>query len=157
MKFLRKNDKDDKQVANRDRFFNDFFNEMERMFEDFWGNNFLNRYETGLNNISVDISENENNFEVEAELPGIDEDDLEVKLDNDVLTIAAEKKEEKENEEKNYYRKEIRSGKFERRFRLPKNIDKDNIKAELDNGILNIKLPKTEESKSTKKIEVSKK
>ena len=132
------------------------FDEMEKLFEDFWGNSLVDTPATNTRRFSVDISEKDDKFLVEAELPGINEDDLEVKLDRDVLTISAERNEEKEEEDKNYYRREIRSGKFERRFRLPDNIDKENIEANLKDGMLTINLPKTEESETVKKIDINK-
>src|SRR6056297_3241104 len=84
-------------------------------------------------------------------------ENLEVKLDQDILTISAHRKEknEKKDEDKNYYRKEIRKGRFERRFRLPDNIDQDEIKANLKNGMLKINLPKSEETKTVKNIEIN--
>ena len=146
-----------KSLRERDPFFGSFFNEMENLFEDFWGSNFLADVEGSSRRCSVDISENEDKFIVEAELPGIDEENLEVKLDQDILTISAqrEEKDEEKDEEKNYYRKEIRKGRFERRFRLPDNIDQDEIKANLQNGMLKITLPKSEEAKTVKNIEVN--
>ncbi len=156
MKRFLKNRDEDKNLRRRDDFFGSFFDEMEKLFEDFWGNSLVDTPATNTRRFSVDISEKDDKFLVEAELPGINEDDLEVKLDRDVLTISAERNEEKEEEDKNYYRREIRSGKFERRFRLPDNIDKENIEANLKDGMLTINLPKTEESETVKKIDINK-
>jgi HSP20 family protein len=155
-RFLKRKNEEDKSLSRRDDFFGSFFDEMERLFEDFWGDSLIDTPSTGTRRFSVDISEKDDSFIVEAELPGINEDDLEVKLDRDILTISAEKEEENEEEDKNYYRREIRSGRFERRFRLPDNIDKESIKADLKDGILKIDLPKTEESKEVKKIDINK-
>ena len=158
MGILKRTDNErNKSLRERDPFFGSFFDEMENLFEDFWGSNFLADVEGSSRRCSVDISENEDNFIVEAELPGIDEENLEVKLDQDILTISAhrEEKNEKKDEDKNYYRKEIRKGRFERRFRLPDNIDQDEIKANLQNGMLKITLPKSEEAKTVKNIEVN--
>ena len=156
MKKFLKNRDEDKSIRRRDDFFGNFFDEMEKLFEDFWGNSLIDTPVVNSRRFSVDISEKNDKFLVEAELPGIKEDDLEVKLDRDVLTISAERNEEKEKEDKNYYRREIRSGRFERRFRLPDNIDKEEIKADLKNGILKIDLPKTEKSETVKKIDINK-
>ncbi|TYB32174.1 MAG: Hsp20/alpha crystallin family protein [Candidatus Mcinerneyibacterium aminivorans] len=155
-RFLKRKNEEDKSLSRRDDFFGSFFDEMEKLFEDFWGDSLIDTPSTGTRRFSVDISEKDDSFIVEAELPGINEDDLEVKLERDILTISAEKEEENEEEDKNYYRREIRSGRFERRFRLPDNIDKENIKADLKDGILKIDLPKTEESKEVKKIDINK-
>jgi HSP20 family protein len=103
----------------------------------------------------VDVAETDKEFRVTAELPGLDEKDVEVTLSDDVLTIRGEKKEEKEEKEKNYYLSERRYGSFQRSFRLPTGIDQNKIEAAFQKGVLNIALPKTEEAqKKQKKISI---
>lgn len=104
---------------------------------------------------AVDIVEKENAYEVTAELPGIEEKNIEVKLAEGALTIKGEKREEKEEKKKDYYLHERHFGSFERRFAVPEGVDTDKIEASFKKGVLTITLPKTPEARaSVKKIEV---
>ena len=103
----------------------------------------------------VDLTEDEKGFEITAELPGMDEKNVEVKLANGGLTIKGEKTEEKEEKQKDYYIKERHFGSFERSFRVPEGVDKDKIEATFSKGVLKVILPKTAEAqKAEKKIAV---
>jgi HSP20 family protein len=103
----------------------------------------------------VDISESAKAYEVTAELPGLDEKDIEVKLLNGNLVIKGEKREEKEEKEKDYYLQERRFGSFERRFRVPEGVDSQKVEATFKKGVLTVTLPKSAEAqKAEKKIEV---
>lgn len=104
---------------------------------------------------AVDITEKENAFEVTAELPGLDEKTIEVKLVNGGLTIKGEKREEKEEKKKDYYLHERYFGSFERCFGVPESVDTDKIQASFKNGVLTVILPKKPEAlKPEKKIEI---
>ncbi len=104
---------------------------------------------------AVDISETDKSYEITAELPGLDEKNIEVKLSNGGLTIKGEKHEEKEEKKKDYYLHERSFGSFERSFRMPEGVDKDNIEANFKKGVLTVKLPKTAEAqKAEKKIAI---
>jgi HSP20 family protein len=104
---------------------------------------------------AVDITEGERAFELTAELPGMDEKSIEIKLANGGLTIKGEKAQEKEEKKRNYYLHERHFGAFERFFRLPEGIDVDRIEATFKKGLLTVTLPKTVEAqKAEKKIEV---
>ena len=104
---------------------------------------------------AVDFAETEKGYEVTAELPGMDEKNIEVKFVDGVLTIKGEKQEEKEENERDYHLQERRFGSFERYFRLPDSVDKDKIEATFKKGLLTVTLPKsTEAQKAEKKIEV---
>ncbi len=106
---------------------------------------------------AVDIYETDDAIILEAELPGMDEKDIEVKVEDNVLTIKGERKFEKEAKEENYYRMERYYGSFQRSFSLPSNVDLDKIKAEYKKGILKVTMPKKEETKPKQiKIEVEK-
>jgi len=106
-------------------------------------------------NPAMDVTENESAYEIVAELPGMDEKNLDVTLVNGVLTLKGEKKEEREERKKDYYISERSFGSFERSFRLPDGVDSARIDATLKNGVLNITLPKTAEAKqSGKKITI---
>jgi HSP20 family protein len=101
----------------------------------------------------VDVSESENDITVKAEIPGIDPKDVDISITGDTLTLKGEKKEEKENTGKSYHRVESSYGSFKRVITLPASVDVDKVTAEGKNGILEITLPKKEESKA-KKINV---
>lgn len=104
---------------------------------------------------AVDIVEKDTAYEVTAELPGMDEKDIDVKVSDSGLTIKGEKSEETEEEEKGYYLHERRFGSFERRFAIPETVDTDKIAAAFKNGVLTVTLPKKPEAQTAeKKIEV---
>ncbi len=104
---------------------------------------------------AVDIYETDDAIVLEAELPGMNEKDIEVKVEDNVLTIRGERKFEEERKEENYYRMERFYGAFQRSFTLPPNIETDKIKAEYKKGILKVTMPKKEQAKPKQiKIEV---
>lgn len=116
---------------------------------------FLRRELLGKAVPAVDIAEKEKSFEVTAELPGMDEKDIEIKLSNGNLVIKGEKKEEREEKRKDYYLSERHYGSFERMFNLPKGVDPDKIEAHFSKGLLTINMPKKPEAiKPEKKIPV---
>ena len=105
----------------------------------------------------VDIGDKDDAIEVRAELPGMDEKDIDVQLSNRMLTIKGEKKDEREEGEKDsrYYLSERRYGSFERSFRLPEGVDTDKVEANFKNGVLVVNIAKSPElQEKTKKIEV---
>ncbi len=104
---------------------------------------------------ALNVAETKDAIEISAELPGIDDKDVEIKLANGTLTIKGEKSEEKEEEGKEYYLSERRYGAFQRSFRLPDGVDADRIAATFAKGVLTVTLPKTAEAKkSARKIDV---
>ncbi|MEW6585288.1 MAG: Hsp20/alpha crystallin family protein [Nitrospirota bacterium] len=103
----------------------------------------------------VDVAETDKEFKVSAELPGMDDKDIDVSLTKDSLTIKGEKKEEKEEKGKSFYRLERSYGSFTRTIPLPVEIVTDKAKAEFKKGILTVTLPKTPQAiKETKKVPV---
>ncbi|MEW6455950.1 MAG: Hsp20/alpha crystallin family protein [Acidobacteriota bacterium] len=102
---------------------------------------------TGTWNPPVDIYETENSVVLTAEIPGVNEKDIEVKLENNQLSIKGERKFEKETKEENYHRIERSYGSFYRSFTIPNAIDQDKISAEYKNGILKVTMQKKEEVK----------
>ena len=92
---------------------------------------------------AVDVVEKDSAFEITAELPGLDEKNIELNLADDVLTIRGEKSEEKEEKKKDFYLSERRYGTFQRSFRLPEHVDAEKIDAHFKNGVLTVTLPKT--------------
>lgn len=101
----------------------------------------------------VNIVENEAAFLISADLPGLKKEDIHLDLNDGVLSLSGERQEEKEVSEKNFRRFEKRYGKFVRSFRLPENVQVDKIEAKYENGVLEVKIPKSERS-LPKKIEV---
>jgi len=96
---------------------------------------------------TVDLYEEKDDIVVKAELPGMEKDNIEVNLSDDRLTIRGEKKKEEEIKKENYYRSERSYGSFIRTLELPTEVQADKVKANFKNGVLEIRLPKTEESK----------
>jgi HSP20 family protein len=103
---------------------------------------------------AVDVSENDKEIIVKAELPGLAAEDLDISLSRGVLTIKGEKKFEEEEKKDNYHRIERSYGAFARSITLPSEVKEDQITAKCDKGVLTVTLPKEEASK-TKKIEVT--
>lgn len=104
---------------------------------------------------AMDLVEKNGAYEISAELPGLDEKNIEIKLANGTLTIKGEKTEEKEEKDKEYYLSERRFGSFNRSFRVPEGVNTDKIDARFVNGVLTVTLPKSAEArKNEKKINV---
>ena len=104
---------------------------------------------------AVDFIERDNAYEVHADLPGMDEKDIEVKVVGDVLTIKGEKHEEKEEKKPDFHLRERSFGAFERALRVPEGVDADKIEANFKKGVLTVTLPKTAKAqKPVKTIEV---
>lgn len=126
----------------------DFFNDrMDRMIET----------RIGTNLPAVNVLDEEDRFELQVAAPGLKKKDFEVNVDNGILSISAERKEEKKEEEDNYTRREFSYTSFQRQFTLPENVKEEDIKAEYEEGILKINIPKQEMElkKKPKQIEIS--
>jgi HSP20 family protein len=102
----------------------------------------------------VDIAEDKDKITVTAELPGFKEDEVEIQMEGNILTIRGERKFEQEKEGKNYHRVERAYGQFVRTFSLPANVDRENIRARFKNGLLEIEMPKREDARP-KQIKIS--
>jgi HSP20 family protein len=102
----------------------------------------------------VDIFENKDSLVLEAELPGLKREEFELSFENNVLTLSGERKFEKRTDEDNYHRVERAYGSFARSFTLPQTVTAEGAKAEFNNGILHVSLPKREETKA-RKIEIT--
>jgi HSP20 family protein len=101
----------------------------------------------------IDVSETDGQIQVKAELPGMEAKDIDVNVTGDLLMIRGHKKQEEEKEGEHYYCRERYSGEFQRSLRLPSPVKADHVDASFKNGVLNVTLAKTEESKP-KKIEI---
>jgi HSP20 family protein len=100
---------------------------------------------------SVNVKENEKNYEIEVAAPGMKKDNFSISVENRILTIGAEVKDEKEEKDNNYTRREFIATSFTRSFSLPENADENNIEAHYEDGILRVVVPKVEEKKPDKK------
>lgn len=131
----------------------EFQNEVEKLFDDFFTTASLEP--TGERNWTpaVDIIEENDKYLLKAELPGIKEKDIRLNVENNTLTLQGERKEEKEIKEGKCHRTERFYGTFYRAFQLPNNLETDKIKAHYKDGILEVELPKSAESKP-KQIEI---
>ena len=150
------------------RPFENLRREVDRLFEDFTTSPFRLPFRRPSFDIepfwspeswvavpAIDFVERDNGYEVHADLPGMDEKDIEVKVAGGVLTIKGEKHEEKEEKKPDFHLRERRSGSFERALRVPEGVDADKIEASFKKGVLAITLPKTAEAqKPVKTIEV---
>lgn len=105
------------------------------------------------NNMKCDIYEKDDNYYIEMDVPGFDKKDIDINLDKGYLTVTASHEENADEENKSYIRKERTSVKSSRQFYLGE-VDEENIKAEFNNGILKIVVPKKEEIETKKKIEI---
>ncbi len=125
-----------------------FHEEMNRLFDDFWRD-----FEDGSFGLSssfnfprIEMSETDKEFRIEAELPGMDEDDVEVLLHDGVLSIRGEKKSERENKSRRM--SERFYGRFERQIPLPVDVEEDKVSASFKKGVLHVTLPKSAEAVS---------
>ena len=137
------------------------FEEMERVAEDLFrrpfsllGPSWLQRMRMPVMEEvtpTVDIFEEGDEFVVKAEIPGINKEDISVDITDSTVVISGQKKKEEKVEEKNYYRMERSFGSFSRSLRMPAEVQTDKAKAKFKDGILEIRVPKTEEAKSKEK------
>lgn len=128
--------------------------EIERLFDDF-GTLDIFENSRGFAMPNLDIYETDKDIVIEADVPGYDKKDINIRLDDDILTISAEKKDDKEDKGRNYIKRERYFGKFERSIRLPDYIDMEKIKAKFKDGVLKIEIPKLpEKAKKSKQINI---
>lgn len=128
---------------------------MDRMFEDFLtpftGRTSLMDRSFGNFVPNIDVSETEKEVRIVAELPGMEEKDVEVTLVEGALRIRGEKREEHEDNKRDFFRQEVRYGAFERMIPLPAEIDPDKVKAQFKKGVLKVTLPKTAKAHSNRR------
>lgn len=113
--------------------------EMNRLFEDFFP---ARGAQPGFFAPEIDVSETDKEIRIAVDLPGVDQKDVDVTLDDDVLTIRGEKRSERKEEKENYHFSERSFGSFQRALRLPLRVDAAKIKADFDNGVLKVTVPK---------------
>jgi HSP20 family protein len=129
-------------------------NRMSRLFEEQYGSGREESLTTGAFVPPVDIYDDEHSIQLKLEVPGIDQKDLDVKVENNVLTVSGERKFEKEEKEENFRRVERRYGSFTRSFTLPNTVNSEDVSADYNNGVLKVRLGKRAEAKP-KQIKVN--
>lgn len=129
------------------------FSDFDRFFEDEdWLT--IPRIRMGMKFPEMDVYEKDNNVVAEINVPGFDPSKFDISVKGSVLRVRGDMEEKKEEKDKNYWRKEIRSNSFERSVSLPSSVDENKIDASYEKGILKIVLPKAEGEKEGKRIEV---
>lgn len=128
--------------------------EMNRLFLTNYSRGSEEGFTSGAWSPKVDIFENKENLVIEAELPGMKREDVDVSIENNVLTLRGERKFEKKDEGDNYHRVERSYGSFTRSFTLPQTVTAEGAAADFKNGVLRVQLLKREETKA-RKIEIT--
>lgn len=128
--------------------------ELDRLFEDFFGRETMRTTIPTVWEPGVDVMESDDEVIVRAEVPGVKKEDLEVNFSDNTLSIRGESRRETEKKGVSYYRRELIYGSFSRQIPLPSNIQVDKAEARLEDGILEIKIPKAEKAKP-KKIRIT--
>ncbi len=136
------------------REFNTLQDRMNRLFHDSFGEGREEALTTTAFAPPVDVYEDEHNVTLKIEVPGIEEKDIDVRIENNTMTVHGERKFEKDEKEENYRRVERHYGSFTRTFTLPNTVDTENVSANYDKGVLKIKLAKKAEAKP-KQIKVN--
>ena len=136
------------------REFSTLQDRMNRLFRETQGNSQDESLTSSSFAPAVDVYEDEHNVTLKIEVPGIDEQDIDVRVENNTLTVHGERKIEKEEKEENYRRVERQYGSFTRTFNLPPTVDAEKVQADYDKGVLKITLPKKAEAKP-KQIKVN--
>ncbi len=135
-----------------------FRKEMDNLMESFFGRDGLPEKEGfSFNTPSIDIKESEKVLTLTAELPGMDQEDIDLEVRNGLLTLSGEKKQESEDEQENYHVMERRYGSFKRSIPIPERVDESAISATFEKGVLKVSMPvKPGEVSGTRKIAIGK-
>lgn len=128
---------------------------LDNFFNDFFGTDLLQSDRAGFMP-SVNITETDTSYQIEASAPGFDKEDFKVQIEDGVLTISGEHKSEKHKSDRSFVRKEFNYGSFSRSFNLADLVDEENIAAKYESGILRLELPKNaSKAKKAKQIEIA--
>jgi len=130
---------------------------MSNMLDDMFERNFNTGFERNCGCVpATNILENEQSFEIQLAVPGMKKDDFKMEMEDGVLSVVFEKKEEdREKQQGEYLRREFDMDEFTRSFSIPKTADADNIKAKYENGILFITVPKIDKARLSKQIKIA--
>jgi len=153
------------EMGNPFQMMRRFTQNMERLFEDFQGFSFPNVFGEDLAQFRMDVGtrawmpqievrQNNEQFTVRADLPGLTKDDVKVEVTNDFLMISGERKEEKEEKREDFYRSERSYGSFYRQIPLPEGAKTENAAATFVNGVLEITIPAPKVAAPTRKVEI---
>ncbi len=161
---LQKQESSNVPIQRRNRFersLTSFQREMNHLFENFFGDaswpSWPQSWSKEISFPAVDIIENDKDFKVQAEIPGMNPEDIDVSVTEGFLTLKGERKEEKEEKGENYLRQETSYGSFSRTIALPETADSDRAEASFKNGILTISVPKTAAAlQKPKKLQIKK-
>lgn len=123
------------------------------LFNNFLGDNFFSPSMMATNDFKVDLKEDENVYTLEADLPGVKKDDIDLDYENNYLTISAKRDETIEKKEDNYVRRERRYGQFKRSFYVD-NVNESAVDASFADGVLKVTLPKKDKGNENKKIDI---
>ena len=138
------------RLSDVERMFEDWFEDFwSRPFPRLWRPNFSRLRSISLEAPVLDVYEQKDDLIVKAEIPGLTKDEIDITLEGTTLTIKGEKKKEEEVKDENYYRCERTYGAFSRSIDLPVAVQTDKVNASFKNGVLEIRLPKTEEAKKS--------
>jgi len=148
-----------KKQATTPDVWTSFRGEMDRLFDRFGVPSFPSFFgaspDLSFTVPAVDVTEDDKAYKIAAEMPGVEEKDIEVSVNEDTLVLKGEKRQEKEEKDKNTYVSERSYGSFQRAFALPEGVDRGKIASDFSKGVLTVTLPKTPESqKQQKKIEI---
>ena len=135
-------------VSRKDDFFG-----LDRVFDEFFKDPFFARVSAITSPIRADIKENEKEYVVEAEIPGVKKEDILIDLNDDVLTLGVDIKQEKDEENDGYIYRERSSGSFKRSFHV-QNIKNEDVKATYKDGVLTVVLPKAEPGTRSRKVSI---
>lgn len=129
--------------------FESLHDRLTKYFDDFsnFGINFSDNFSP-----RIDVSEDEKNINVVAEIPGVKKENIKITLQDNILTIEGEKKKESETKEKNFYRTERTFGSFKRCFTLPSEVDSEKVEAKFEDGMLNVRMKKLEHKPVKEKL-----
>lgn len=134
--------------------FAQFHHEMNRLVESFFGEGPLTAFGDSRLTPRVDVAERDAEIVVTAELPGVDEKDLELTIQNDVLTLSGEKRAERESRDGDFYRVERNYGSFHRQIFLPAEVREEDVRATFKNGVLTVRLPRARAQQTQKRIPI---
>ena len=129
-------------------------NALSDAFQNFFDNDFVDMFNRKGMDPLANILEHPDSFELDLAAPGLKKDDFKIHLENNILTISSELKDEVSEESRNYTRKEFHYSTFSRSFTLPRTVDLEKIRADYENGILKVMLPKKEDARVDIKKEI---
>lgn len=129
------------------------FDNFNNVLDDFFSDNWLRGRDLLGDTFKIDIREDESSYKIEAEVPGLSKEEVDLNVDGDDLTISINRKEETKEESENYIHRERRMTSMARRLRLA-NANLEKVEAKLEDGVLSVTVPKTEPKEATKKIEI---